>query len=152
MTVRHLKQGEAAKPRSATTAQVRRKSLKQQQNTKTYCGDRSLQRFFFAGSCLGRFRANALQSAEQRCQGRYGRIYRVSYTSRTYDKATFKKQQPSTSFQRMQKRAVVKSYGKYLRRNMKGIDAEKKMALVKLVGKYLPQSQCARLSKMERCS
>ena len=29
---------------------------------------------------------NALQSAEQRCQGRYGRIHRVGKTSMTYDK------------------------------------------------------------------
>jgi len=44
---------------------------------------------------------NALQLAEQRCQGRYGRIHRFGYTS-IYDKNTqeghLDKQQQSTLF------------------------------------------------------
>ena len=46
---------------------------------------RSLVFFLLAAAWVDSGR-KALQSAEQRCQGRYGRIHRVGYTSSTYDK------------------------------------------------------------------
>ena len=103
---------------------------------------------------------NALQSAEQRCQWRYSRIHRVGCTSITLAKtckkpdltnnnhAHLKSKVQKRIRAKVQKRALVKSHGKHLRRSKKVIDVAEMMALVKPRGKHLRQSQRARPRKM----